>query len=102
MTEPTAEQVLEWFVDHLEVAPFALGGIVSRDKHGNTKLALTFVLRQEPRQTYTLDIEGNSYDAACLGQIGGALNAARRLLGKPEMPFEANAFLVEKVQEPPT
>jgi hypothetical protein len=95
--EPTAEQILEWFVSHLEIKAFEMGGQVIKDKHGDTKLALTYVLSQNPRQTYGLVIAGNSYDEACLGELGNVLNAARKLLGKPVIPLSAGAVLVQKV-----
>lgn len=97
MTGPTAEQIIEWFVDHLEVGPFMFGGKPALDEHGETKLALTFVMGLNPRQSYTLDIAGNSYDEACYGELGAVLNAARKLLGRPEIEIEPKALLVQKV-----
>jgi hypothetical protein len=95
MTE--AEHLLDWFIRRLIIRPFEMGGKVVMDKHGETKLSLMFVINEEPMRTYGLAIEGNSYDAACLGELGSALNAARRLLGKTEIPIEPSAFFVQQV-----
>lgn len=55
-----AVALLDWFSSHLEVKPFELGGKVIKDKYGDEKLALTFVMNESPRQTYGLCISGNS------------------------------------------
>ena len=99
MTEPTAEQILEWFVDHIEVAPFDLGGEIVKDELGDTQWVLNYVLGSNPRQTYMLATGSNVYAEACLGELGVALNAARKVLGRPETESGPNVRIIQKATE---
>ena len=99
MTEPTAEKILEWFVDHIEVAPFELGGKIAQDERGETQWALTYVLGSNPRQTYFLAVSRNVYDEACLGELAAAINAARKVLGRQEVESGPNVRIIQKAAE---